>query len=70
MITGQVGRVLDELLFFIRMCEQEQRVKISPDLPTVEDYMSRRMGPSAVGVCLAIMEYVSINIYSFFEYPR
>ncbi|KAI1268955.1 terpenoid synthase [Xylariaceae sp. FL1019] len=48
---------LDELLFFIRMCEEEQKIFDRPTLPTVEEYMERRMGSSAVRVFFAITEY-------------
>lgn len=47
---------VDELIFFIDMCEEEQKFQMTPQLPTVEEYMKRRMGSSAVGVCLATME--------------
>ncbi|KAI0159689.1 terpenoid synthase [Xylariaceae sp. FL1272] len=48
---------LDELLFFIRMCEEEQKIFDRPTLPSVEEYMERRMGSSAVRVFFAITEY-------------
>lgn len=49
---------MEELLFFIEMTEEEQLVQMSGSLPTVEEYTRRRLGSSAVGVCLAVMESV------------
>ncbi|KAG9252051.1 isoprenoid synthase domain-containing protein [Emericellopsis atlantica] len=53
----QVKTFLDELRFFITMSEEEQMYQMTPNLPTVEEYSNRRMGSSAVRVCLAITEY-------------
>lgn len=53
---GQIETFLHELRYYISMCEEEQRVQVSSRLPTVNDYMCRRMGSSAVGVCLALTE--------------
>jgi hypothetical protein len=39
------------------MSEEEQMFQMTPNLPTVEEYSNRRMGSSAVRVCLAITEY-------------
>ncbi|GAP93173.2 putative terpene synthase metal binding domain protein [Rosellinia necatrix] len=39
------------------MCEEEQTVQMTKELPTIEQYIHRRMGSSAVEVCLAIQEY-------------
>ncbi|KAH9885948.1 terpenoid synthase [Xylariomycetidae sp. FL2044] len=48
---------LDEMLWFISMCQQEQKIFRGDALPTVRDYMQRRMGSSAVRVFFAITEY-------------
>lgn len=40
------------------MSEVEQRSQLNEHLPSVESYQRRRMGTSAVTVCLAIHEYV------------
>jgi len=53
----QIKTFLDELRFFITMSEEEQMYQMTPKLPTVEEYSNRRMGSSAVRVCLAITEY-------------
>ncbi|KAI0169404.1 isoprenoid synthase domain-containing protein [Hypoxylon sp. FL1284] len=52
----QIESFLQELLLFIDMCEVEQQQLMTPSLPTVEEYAKRRMGSSAVRVCLAILE--------------
>ena len=43
--------------FFVNMADLEQTVQLSGKLPSVEEYNQRRMGTSAVLVCLAITEY-------------
>lgn len=47
------------------MCEEEQALQMTQELPTIEQYLRRRMGSSGVEVCLAIQEYDSIT--SVFE---
>ncbi len=51
---------MQQIEHFIEMSELEQRVQLSGDLPSVESYQRRRMGTSAVAVCLAIHEYNKI----------
>ncbi|KAI0108673.1 isoprenoid synthase domain-containing protein [Nemania sp. FL0031] len=53
----RIDTFLHELRFFIQMCEEEQRAQSLQELPTLEEYTRRRMGSSAVRVCLAISEY-------------
>lgn len=53
--------LLNEIEFFVKMAELEQRVQMSDRLPTVEEYRRRRMGTSAVAVCIAITELVGPN---------
>lgn len=48
---------LGQLRFFVESCEEEQALQIDHGLPSIEQYLHRRMGTSAVGVCLAIQEY-------------
>lgn len=43
------------------MCEVEQRTLLDEKLSSVESYQRRRMGTSAVFVCLAIHEYVTFD---------
>ncbi|KAI4117593.1 MAG: hypothetical protein LQ345_002224, partial [Seirophora villosa] len=50
----QTGRLLAQIERFLNMQALEHRVSLSDKLPTVEQYQHRRMGTSAVGVCLAI----------------
>ena len=38
------------------MSAVEQTISLGEELPSVEEYRRRRMGTSAVGVCLAITE--------------
>ncbi len=52
--------LMQEIEVFVNMSELEQRVQLSGQLPSVESYQRRRMGTSAVGVCLAIQEWVSL----------
>ena len=47
---------INELLLFVEMTNIEQQFQMSEKLPTVEEYRQRRMGSSAVGMCLAITE--------------
>ena len=49
---------MQQIELFVDMSELEQRVQLSGHLPSVESYRRRRMGTSAVAVCLAIHEYV------------
>ncbi|KAI8946306.1 isoprenoid synthase domain-containing protein [Xylaria longipes] len=54
----RVGAFLDELRFYIEMTEEEQQLQSVQKLPTIGEYMRRRMGSGAVRVLLAITEYV------------
>ncbi|MCJ1239389.1 hypothetical protein MMC14_007385 [Varicellaria rhodocarpa] len=49
--------LLQEIEFFLEMSAVEQRLSLGDTLPSVEDYVKRRMGTSAVAVCIAITEY-------------
>lgn len=49
---------MQQLEFFVEMSALEQLVQLSGHLPSLESYQRRRIGTSAVGVCLAIHEYV------------
>lgn len=57
--TEQRTTLMQQLELFVEMSELEQRVQLIGHLPTVESYQRRRMCTSAVGVCLAIHDYVS-----------
>ncbi|KAH7305266.1 isoprenoid synthase domain-containing protein [Stachybotrys elegans] len=52
------SKFMRELQFFIEMTEEEQQIQRRHYLPSVEEYMRRRMGSSAVRTCLALHEYV------------
>ncbi|KAK6950950.1 hypothetical protein Daesc_007478 [Daldinia eschscholtzii] len=56
---GQVGTFLKEVLFFIKMCGEEQRFQLAHRLPTVEEYTQYRSGTGAIRICLATIEYIS-----------
>lgn len=45
---------MEHIKLFVEMSEVEQRAQLNGHLPSVESYQHRRMGTSAVGVCLAI----------------
>ncbi|KAF2180110.1 terpenoid synthase [Zopfia rhizophila CBS 207.26] len=49
--------LLRELEFFMETSEVEQRRRLSEDLPTLDEYITCRMGTSAVGVTSAFNEY-------------
>ena len=53
---AQVASFLHQLQFFVEMTSVEQKLQMTERIPTVEEYRERRMGSSAVGVCLAISE--------------
>ena len=45
-----------ELDFFFQTSELEQRRRLSPNLPTLAEYINCRQGTSAVGVTCFFME--------------
>ncbi|PVI05614.1 terpenoid synthase [Periconia macrospinosa] len=51
------AKFYDELEVFVKMTELEQKVHLSGELPTVSEYLERRMGSSGVHVCLVLTEY-------------
>ena len=54
----QRERFSREVETFMNASEREQRVRLSGGLPSVEEFWEYRLGSSAVGVCLAVNEYV------------
>lgn len=60
-LIAQRQTLYNELLFFINMSHVEQEFQIKDQLPTIEEYQERRMGSSAVRVCLAMTEPVQHN---------
>ena len=56
-VSAQKESFISELLLFVEMTGVEQETQMTGVIPTVEEYMDRRMGSSAVGLCLAITEY-------------
>lgn len=55
---GQINTFLNEMIFFIRSCGEEQKIQLTNQLPTVEECARRRLGTGAVRICLATIEYV------------
>lgn len=51
-----VDRFVGELDFFLQMTELEQETQLSGEMPSPKDYLRRRMGSGAVGVCLPMTE--------------
>lgn len=50
--------VFEELEFSMQMSEAEQRRRLSPDLPSIKDYMACRLGSGAVNICEIFNECV------------
>lgn len=55
-ILAQIKTFMEEMRFFVDMTDVEQQVQMSMKLPSLEEYRQRRMGSSAVRMCLAITE--------------
>lgn len=51
---GQRKRFLEEIEFFIHATETEQMRRLENRLPRLDEYISCRMGTSAVGVCVVL----------------
>ncbi len=48
---------LEEMIFFMDMSEQEQRLRLAGSIATLEEFWRYRLGSSAVAVCLALNEF-------------
>ncbi|KAL8679066.1 MAG: hypothetical protein Q9186_004606 [Xanthomendoza sp. 1 TL-2023] len=55
-VVAQIETFFQEFEYFIDMTDVEQRAQMGKQIPSVEEYLQRRMGSSAVRVCLAITE--------------
>ena len=55
--SEQSEAFLYELTDFINTTQAEQKLQCSPHLPTVEQYIHRRIGSGAVKVCFALTEF-------------
>ena len=62
LLTEQLDTFLFELTHYVQMCGVEQRYQIDKTLPTIEEYHHYRQGSSAVGVCMAIIEYETVPL--------
>lgn len=57
-VSEELNCLLREIEFFLRMVDEEQQSLRHPGISSLESFRRRRMGTSAVGVCLALTEYV------------
>ncbi|KAI0383154.1 terpenoid synthase [Hypomontagnella monticulosa] len=53
----QIKGFLDELLFYMKMCGEEQRFQLTDQFPTIEEYLRIRMGSGGARVCMSTIEY-------------
>ena len=60
---AQRARLLQQIELYVDESGVEQQIRLSHELPTLQEYRQRRMGTSAVGVFLALTESVSIASY-------
>lgn len=60
MTRGQRLKFLDELVRYMDACDVEQRSEMSGVAPTIDQYLPCRMGTSAAGAVVAILEYVTL----------
>ena len=60
-MSAQCQRLFKEFEKYISASEEEQRRRLSDKLVSPEDYMSLRMGTSAVGIQLALLESVTTS---------
>ncbi|KAI1092618.1 terpenoid synthase [Rostrohypoxylon terebratum] len=58
----QLNTFLNEVIFFIKSCEEEQEIQLTNRLPTVEECARRRLGTGAVRVCIATTDYVLLRL--------
>jgi hypothetical protein len=68
MTRGQRLKFLDELVRYMDACDTEQRSEMSGVAPTIEQYLPCRMGTSAAGAVVAILEYVILPTDMFQQY--
>ncbi|KAF7347133.1 Terpene cyclase [Mycena venus] len=58
MTRGQRVQVSNELHKYVDACEAEQLSELRGQAPTIEEYLQRRLGTSAVGFVIACLEYI------------
>ncbi|KAK7063503.1 terpene cyclase [Favolaschia claudopus] len=58
MSEEQRDQILSELNKYMDACDVEQHSEMSGQAPTIEEYLPRRMGTSAVGFVVACLEYI------------
>lgn len=52
-------RFFQEMDYFIRKSEEEQRLRLDGHVPTMYEFWNYRLGSSAVSVCLAVAEFTT-----------
>jgi hypothetical protein len=57
MLLEQSRTFLHEILRYVRATETEQQRALDGHLPTIDEYMQCRKSTSAVGFCLALIEF-------------
>jgi hypothetical protein len=54
---AQRKRVYQEMRFFMNMSGQEQHLRLSGTIPSIEQFWSYRLGSSAIPVCISLNEF-------------
>jgi hypothetical protein len=55
-MSDQRKRFLDEMTRFLEHSKQEQQIRLSGRIPSIDEYWHFRMGTSAVGIAVAALE--------------
>lgn len=63
--TAQRKRFLQEMDFFIQKAQLEQKSRLDGRILSLEEYWDIRMGTSAVGVIMAVNEWVIFPILHY-----
>ncbi|KAL8831343.1 MAG: hypothetical protein Q9170_005336 [Blastenia crenularia] len=53
---------MSELTFFLEKSETEQRLRLQAQITSIEDFWQYRIGTSAVGIVLCLIEYCNENV--------
>jgi hypothetical protein len=57
--AGQRRVFFEEVRRFVEMTQREQEIRLSGRIPSVGEYWEYRMGTSAVGTLMGLIEYVA-----------
>jgi len=55
-LTDRVQRIYDEIVRYIRECENEQAERLAGRIPNLDEYIDNRMGTAAVLILCGINE--------------